>query len=219
MGGGPLNTETVSLRSSLLPSTSVTAEPRRRSACSANLVGGAVINAQGARTPPYIDAQGLPREGLLEDALPEVAGEKESVWPTCPQGGKEPDMGDADILRFVHDREVKDCVLALRDRGCQCAEHLRMSDQLARFQPGTNALEDRPQHHALCLLEPSLSAETRDIAILLPVLQLPGINHLLPFGEEKMQAELMSANGTRGLLQQLADNLAAGDRRRPTWDL
>jgi hypothetical protein len=27
---------------------------------SANLVRGAVINTQGARTPPYIDAQGLP---------------------------------------------------------------------------------------------------------------------------------------------------------------
>jgi hypothetical protein len=82
-------------------------------------VGGAVINAQGARTPPYIDTQGLPREGLLEDALPEVIGEKESVWPTCPQSGKEPDMSDADVLRLVHDREVEDHILVLGDRGCQ----------------------------------------------------------------------------------------------------
>ena len=86
---------------------------------------------------------------------------------------------------------------------------------LRALQPGTNALEDRPQHRALRLREPRLSAEPRDIAIRLPVLQLPRIHHLLPFGEEKMQAELVAAHGARSLLHQLAHYLAAGDRRRP----
>ena len=67
------------------------------------------------------------------------------------------------------------------------------------LQPGTNALEDRPQHLALRLRQPRLSAEARDIAIRLPSLQLPRIDHLLPFGQQEMQAELVAAHGTRGL--------------------
>jgi hypothetical protein len=55
----------------------------------------------------------------LEDALPEVASEKESVWTPSSQGGEEPDMGDADILRLVHDSEVEDQVLIFGDRGCE----------------------------------------------------------------------------------------------------
>jgi len=70
----------------------------------------------------------------LEDALPQVTGEKESVWPTCPQGGKEPDMSNADVLRLVHDRVVKNHVLALGDRGRQRAEQLRVR-VLAISQP------------------------------------------------------------------------------------
>ena len=85
----------------------------------ADLVGGAIVDAQGARAPADVDAEGLPGEGLLEDALAEVAGEKESVGSTAAQGGEEPEMGDADVLRLVHDREVEDHLLALRDRGRQ----------------------------------------------------------------------------------------------------
>jgi hypothetical protein len=55
----------------------------------------------------------------LENALPEVTGEKESVGPTFTQGGKEPEVGGADILRLVHDREVEYHFLILRDCGCQ----------------------------------------------------------------------------------------------------
>jgi hypothetical protein len=48
------------------------------------------------------------------------------------------------FLRLVHDHEVEDHVLVFGDRGCQCAEQLRVRNQMARFQPGTNALEDGP---------------------------------------------------------------------------
>ena len=85
----------------------------------ADLMGSAIIDAQGARASADIDAQSLPRERLLEDALPEIAGEKERVGATSPQGGKEPDMGDADILRLVHDREIEDGLLGFRYRGGQ----------------------------------------------------------------------------------------------------
>jgi hypothetical protein len=49
----------------------------------------------------------------LEDTLAEVTGEKESVWLTCPQSGKEPDMGNANVLRLLHDRVVKNHILGL----------------------------------------------------------------------------------------------------------
>ena len=68
---------------------------------------------------------------------------------------------------------------------------------------------------ALRLRKPRLSAEAHDITIPLPVLQLPCIHYLLPLGEEKMQAELVAAHGTRGLFHQLAYHLTAGKRRLP----
>ena len=86
---------------------------------------------------------------------------------------------------------------------------------LRAFSPARTRSKMDHKHLALRLREPRLPAEARDIAIRLPVLQLPRIHHLLPFGEQKMQAELVAADGTRGLFQQLAHDLAAGDRRRP----
>ena len=73
----------------------------------ADLVGGAVVDAQGARAAANIHAERLPRERLLEDALAEVAGEEERVGAASAQGGKEPQVGDADVLRLVHDRKVE----------------------------------------------------------------------------------------------------------------
>ena len=88
------------------------------------------------------------------------------------------------------------------------------------LQPGTNALEDRPQHLALRLRQPGLSAEPRDIAIRLPVLQLPCIDHLLPFGEKKMLAEFVAADGIRGLSHQFAYDLrGSAIVAGPTWAL
>ena len=63
-------------------------------------------------------AQGLPREGLLENALPKIAGEKKSVRPTSTKGGKEPEVGEANVLRFVHDREIEHNFIILRDHDC-----------------------------------------------------------------------------------------------------
>ena len=46
----------------------------------ADLVRGAVVDAQGARAAADVDAERLPGERLLEDALAEVAGEEEARW-------------------------------------------------------------------------------------------------------------------------------------------
>ena len=119
VGGGPLNTETVSLRFSLVAIHVGHYGAEQAVRLRADLVGGAVIDAQGSRTPTDVHSEGLPREGLLEDALPEVAGKKQSVGSIGTQGGKEPKVGDADILRLVHHREVERHLLVFRDRRCQ----------------------------------------------------------------------------------------------------
>ena len=78
-GGGPLKTETVPRRSSALPSTSAIARAEQAVGLRADLVRGAVVDAQGARAAADVDAERLPGERLLEDALAEVAGEEEGV--------------------------------------------------------------------------------------------------------------------------------------------
>ena len=45
-----------------------------------------------------IDTEGLPRERLLEDALTEIACEKERIGSPGPQSREEANMGDADRL-------------------------------------------------------------------------------------------------------------------------
>ena len=99
------------------------------------------------------------------------------------------------------------------DCGSQRGEHLGIGDQLARLQPGTNTLKDGPQHLSLCLREPRLPAEARDIAICFPALQLPGIYDLLPLGEEEMLTELVVAERAGRFFHQFAQHFAAGDRR------
>ena len=74
----------------------------------ADLVRGAIVDAQSARAAANIDAERLPRERLLEDALAEVAGKEQRIGTAAAQRGQEPQVGDADILRLVHDREVED---------------------------------------------------------------------------------------------------------------
>ena len=72
---------------------------------------------------------------MLEDALPEVTGEKECIGPTATQGGKESEMRNADVLRLVHDREVEYHILVVRECCGQGGEKLRVRDQLAACNP------------------------------------------------------------------------------------
>src|SRR5262245_52655996 len=90
-----------------------------------------------------------------------------------------------------------------------------MRDHVARLQPGASSLEDGPQHNTLRLRKARLSAEARDIAICLPVLQLPCVHAVLPFRQQEALAELMTGHGSRSVSHQLAQHLVAGNGRRP----
>jgi len=98
----------------------------------ANLMRGAVIDPQGARTPPNVDAKSLPREGLLKDALPQITREKEGVGPSSAQRCKELEMGGTDVLRLINDREVEHHIPVLRNRGRKGCKHFRVGDELPR---------------------------------------------------------------------------------------
>jgi hypothetical protein len=71
----------------------------------ADLMGGTIIDTQGARPAPDIDAEGLPREGLLEDALAQVAGKEKGIGSPVSQCRRnriiEPLGGDAIAEQFV----------------------------------------------------------------------------------------------------------------------
>jgi len=54
---------------------------------------------------------------------------------------------------------------------------------------GTDVLEDGPQHLALRLRESRFSAQPLDVPIRLPVLQLPRVDNLLPFGDQEVSTE------------------------------
>ena len=85
-------------------------------------MGGAVVDPQVAGTPPDVHAEALPGERLLKNSLPKVAGEKEGIWLTTPQGCKKPEMGNADVLRLVYNYKIEYSRLVLRDHGCQRAK-------------------------------------------------------------------------------------------------
>ena len=110
----------------------------------------------------------------------------------CAERGEESQVSDAEILRLVDDREIEWRILALGDRVRQRREQAGVRDQLLRIQPGDDPLEDRPQNLALRLRQAGLPAEPGDVAIGFPGFQLPGVDQLLPFRQQKLQAEFVA---------------------------
>jgi hypothetical protein len=64
-----------------------------------------------------------------------------------------------------------------------------------RTEPRSDLLEDRPQDPALSLGELGLSSEPGDVAVGVPLLELPGVDDLLPLCQQEVLAELMTADG------------------------
>ena len=151
----------------------------------------------------------------MEDALAEVTGEEQGVGTTATEGSEESQSRNADVLRFVHDGEVERRVLGFGQHRRQGGEQTGMRGELPLLQSSAHPLEDGPQHRSLGLGQPGLATEPGDIAIRLPCFQLPGIHHLLPFGEEKMQIELVTAHRLRCFTDQVSHGVATGERHRP----
>ena len=60
-------------------------------------------------------------KGCWKMRWPRSPAKKSALGRPPPKRGEEAKMGDADVLRLVHDREVERRLLALRDRGRQRA--------------------------------------------------------------------------------------------------
>src|SRR5437870_12515297 len=89
-----------------------------------------VVDSQRPRPAPDVDTERLPGERELEDPLPEIAGEEEGVRPARPEGRDEPELGDAHILRLVHDHEVVRWLLACGEARGESAVPVRLRPDL-----------------------------------------------------------------------------------------
>ena len=65
-------------------------------------MGGAVVDAQGARAAADVHAVLGPGEGLLEDPLTEVPRKEQGIGAGPRQGGQKTELGGGDVLAFVH---------------------------------------------------------------------------------------------------------------------
>jgi hypothetical protein len=176
-------------------------------------VGGAVIDAQGPGAPADIDAERLPGEGLLEDPLAQIAGEKKAVRPARPERGEKPQLGDADVLRLVHNGKVERRMVTLRKPGSETAEQAGGGDQAPVVQAGADAIEDRPEADPLRLRQARLTAQPPDVPVRLPALQLPGVNDRLPLREQETGIKFHAGNLPCRFRQELPDHGVGGDPR------
>jgi hypothetical protein len=104
---------------------------------------------------------GFPREGLLEDALAQVAGEEQAVGAPLAERSQEAQFSHIQIRRLVDDREVE---------GPGLAGHQVLGDAAQQHGPGEQpllgelrlgALEDRPERLALLAADASLAPQVR----------------------------------------------------------
>ena len=118
---------------------------------------------------------------------------RKARWPPSAERRKESQMGDGNVLRFVHHGKVEGrCLLANA-----AASRVNIPASVISFRAFESAphlLEDRPEHRPLRLRQSGLSPQPRHVAIRLPRFQLPCVHDLLPLGEQEVQAEFVAFN-------------------------
>src|SRR5207249_8766934 len=78
-----------------------------------DLMRRSVVDPESTGASTNVNAQGAPRKRLLEDALPQIAGEEEAVRPVSAKGRKESQVRHTQVLRFINNDVVEDRFLAL----------------------------------------------------------------------------------------------------------
>ena len=73
----------------------------------ADLVRGAIVDPEGSRAASNVHAKRLPREGLLEDALPDISCEEEGGGAVAAERGEESQLRDTQVVGFINDRMLK----------------------------------------------------------------------------------------------------------------
>ena len=80
----------------------------------------------------------------MEDPLSQIACEKEAVWPLASQCGEKTELGDTDVLRLIHNGEVKRRILAISELLSEQAEHAGSGHQTQVSKFGLDPFEDGP---------------------------------------------------------------------------
>ncbi len=65
--------------------------------------------------------------------------------------------------------------------------------------------ENRPEDGALLLRQTHFPAQTPGVAVSLPGIQLPGINHVLPLHHQKMACKFVPPDCAGGFFEKLTD--------------
>ncbi len=121
-------------------------------------------------------------------------------------------MRHAEVLCLIDHGKVIRRVRAVCQLDGQAGEQPGVRDQFLCIQGLAHLLKDSPQHCPLRLWQPGFATQPCDIAVVRPGGQLPGIDHLIPFGEQKMQAEFMPRHCFGCLAEQLLHCRAACQR-------
>ena len=159
-----------------MPSTSASSLWQKSIGLPPNLVRGPVIDAQGLGTPAHVHAQRAPRERRLENSLPQVPGEEQAAGPVTAQGGEKAEFGHADVLSLVNDAEIVRRMRRLREMPFQKTEQAGLREALSFAKGGPQLGKNRPQNGALRSCQTRLAAEPCDVPVVLPALELPGVD-------------------------------------------
>ena len=177
----------------------------------ADLVRRAVVDAQRERAAADIEAQRLPGEGLLKDALAKITGEEEAIAAPRSQGGEEPCLSHAKILRLIDHCKIVRPSATLGESIRQPTEDIRPRHSAAVSQPRTDTFEDGPKGLALLAADPGFSPEARHVAVILPRPKLPSVHDVVPFSDQELRREPVPLDLGRCLIDQRLDQRAWGD--------
>src|SRR6516162_4059128 len=155
----------------------------------ADLVRGAVVDAERVRSAADVNAEREPRERLLKDPLTQVAGKEQAVRAGANERREKPQFGDRDVLRLIDNGKIEWRPSSGGDVLGDPPEQIGPAHGVPFGETGAHPLKNRPQDLALSPADPGLAAEPGNVAVLVPSSYLPGIDNLAPFAGQKPQRE------------------------------
>ena len=148
---------------------------------------------------------------MLENALPDVARQKQAIRLRRRQGCKEPQFGGREVLGFVNDDMVERLGWSPRERVRQAGEDVRPGRVALRRQRIAHRLEHRPQAGALVGAEPALAPHSLNGRIGIERGQPPGVDDIGPLGQQESLGKALEARRRGRRAQTLAQHGVAGD--------
>ena len=127
---------------------------------------------------------------MLDDALAGVAGEEEGVGAISGDSREPAKLGDAHVLRVVDDYEIEGMGGFRRESRGQAGKDAGLGNDMTGFESGRRLFEDRPQDTELIFGQVGV-AESCDVAIGWPTLDLPGIDGSKVFVKQELAGKFI----------------------------